>query len=377
VDAFHLDLCGTIAPSLEAARRVVPLVVKSRGRCLAITVADARRNLSVEKQFGRIESRLSKLLGFRYERMRERLLAERAGDRQLAVMRELAFFYHLIDLLKFYGRYAVPKEVIRYSYVSYTSGAPFAMRTYFFHFEEEPQRMSADKFAQLLYSKWVKGPVVDLNNKPTLENVGLQESDMSNTESKYEKLRSIAEAVGGDALAQFHQLVADAASGAKQSLAHARAKLQEIIADLDPSATIGSAPSASPAASGKRKYTLKKRGKAKKAGKGSGAPAVLPQNGERVDAQVLLLKAAAKSPKKLEKTKLEVARGFKLSRNKSKGYIVGGLYAHTQGKHRVRFIGRLHKHNPALLNDELAACYTAITGKKVTLAELRQEAGIK
>jgi hypothetical protein len=63
IDGFHLDLCGTLSDNAIADfAPVVPLVLASKGRCLAITVADARRNLVLE-QWPKFQKRGRKLFG--------------------------------------------------------------------------------------------------------------------------------------------------------------------------------------------------------------------------------------------------------------------------------------------------------------------------
>jgi hypothetical protein len=48
LDLFHLDLCGTIEPNILKLARVLPLLMNGRQRLLALTMADSRRNRSLE-----------------------------------------------------------------------------------------------------------------------------------------------------------------------------------------------------------------------------------------------------------------------------------------------------------------------------------------
>src|SRR3989344_3141914 len=63
IDFFHLDLCGTMTRQTMAdCTTILPLVLGSRGRCLALTVADARRNHILE-EWPLYKKRGRKLLG--------------------------------------------------------------------------------------------------------------------------------------------------------------------------------------------------------------------------------------------------------------------------------------------------------------------------
>jgi len=359
IDAFHLDLCGTLDSSIAIVRRIIPLVIKTQGRLLAVTVADARRNVGVE-QFGHIEKILSKLLGFRYERLRERLLIERLGDRQLAVMRELVFFHHMTELFKFYGRYTVPSKVTRLAYISHTSGAGFPMRTYLFRFEKEPRRMTAKKFAGLLYDKWLDEKLADLN-KPASESAATKETTMSEDtkpmKGEFGKLRALVQVIGGEALDEFEALVA-AATRERSTLLD---ELRALISLHDDGTVPAVVTTEQPVRTGKRAAAI---------------AAAKPVDAELIEAQLYLMRARAKGPKQLESAKAEIMRRFRMGRKGNRGAKVGGLLAVTQGKRRPQFLRRLHKHDPTAINEDLAGLYTAILGKDTKLSDLRREAGL-
>ena len=48
LDLIHVDFCGTLEPQIMGLLPVLPLAARGEGRCLAYTVADKRRNLSLE-----------------------------------------------------------------------------------------------------------------------------------------------------------------------------------------------------------------------------------------------------------------------------------------------------------------------------------------
>lgn len=352
VDAFHLDLCGTIETSVDMTRRIIPLVVKSRGRCLAITVADARRNLSVE-QFSTIEKQMSRLLGFRYARMWNRLVVEQGEDRKLAVMREIGFFFHLMDMLKFYGRYAFPIKVMRFAYVSHSSGAPFPMRTYFFRISDSPRRITHKEFGRRLYQEWFKDSLHDLNHparelaRPTKER-----TVMSNG---FRKLRAIADAAGGDVAREYSELLA-AAQATSVHVQFLR-ELSALIKRFDPTGQTA-ATSASVSVKDRRSGSNK--------------------NGDTVAAQLELIHAKVNGKVTYDKVRIEIGQQFSTGRsNKAKAARVArSLFARTQKRHRPAFLKRLAEHDSALINEDLAVYYGKITGKEVTADQLRSEAGL-
>ncbi|MBX4204829.1 MAG: hypothetical protein KW788_01410 [Candidatus Doudnabacteria bacterium] len=371
IDAFHLDLCGTIEPAVEKARRIVLHVAKGRGRCLAVTVADARRNLSVEN-FPAIEKKLQRMLGFRYERLKSSLASEHSASNGLGVIRELGFFYHMILLLKFYGRYALPDKVYRYGYVSYSSGAPFPMRTYFFHFSKKSVRGTDASFAKQLYTLWLKQELLS-PSQPLPEKQRKQEKPEM---SKYPKLESIVKAVGGDAEAEFKQLTS-AASRSDET-----AKFQQFMQQLSELVTkFSSAGIVSAEPNGGKPQKELQPVRPSRPTKPNGCKRIphgaidkLLPNGDKLNAQLNLIYAAAEGAKALKEAKIGLIRKLKLSRKKKGGNMIGGLLARTQGKHRKNFLVRLQGHDPSLINEQLAAAYSAMSGQAVTVDELRAEA---
>jgi hypothetical protein len=354
VDAFHLDLCGTLELATNVARPIIPLVINSRGRCLAITVADARRNPSVDN-FPVIEKWLSALLGFRYGRMRERLGREQGEGRELALMREIGFFYAVIDLFRSRNRYAVPDKVRRFEYVSRTSGSPFAMRTYFFHFVPKSQDVGIQRFAKQLYRLWFRERIHDLNRPPDGPRRAEEERQMGD----YGKLKTIAEVSGGEVLGQFNDLLSAASGGGK---------LAAVMADLRALVEKHSGPEAGrPAQARARAAAAAKRPKSKARSKRSRKSKSGPTSGERLDVQVELLKAKARGQAPYERVRLATDERF----SKGSGRA---LFAKTQGSNRPSFLRRLAAHNAPAINEELAKAYSKIEGKEVTLADLRASA---
>lgn len=175
VDAFHLDLCGTFSDkAMLDFRPVLPLILKSRGRCLAITVADARRNLALE-QWPDFEARGNKLFGKKAQDIYTQLLSIQRNipvsnkasdfikpfDPEKATRREFGLLVELTELLQVQGFPWIPVVIERYVYVSRYQGQPFRMRTYFFHFEHKSRRNSEIIFA----NRWVESQLVFANEK--------------------------------------------------------------------------------------------------------------------------------------------------------------------------------------------------------------------
>lgn len=353
VDAFHLDLCGTIEPNVRVARRLVPLVLKSKGRCFAITVADARRNLSLE-DFRTVEKSLQRMLGFRYERLKSKLKAEQGSDRDAAVMRELGFFYSIVSLFCFYGRYALPDRVVRVSYISNYSGSHFPMRTYFFHFKSQPQRMKPSQFVVYLYQQWFRNALNDLD-RPQQERARTGRATMtkkavqtSGEKRDFQKdlgmLRKLAEAVGLDYVIERLQL-----NGAS--------KTNQFITTIETAlAAFKGTPKPEPAeASGDTKVGRK-----------------VTENGEKTMAKLELLRARAQGKAEYDRVKLEIGQRFRLGRPSKKGAAATSraLLATTQKHGRPEFLKSLAKQDATLINEELAGIY------KVPVEQLRREAGL-
>jgi hypothetical protein len=163
IDGFHLDLCGTLCnTAIENFSPVVPLVLASTGRCLAITVADARRNLVLE-QWPDFQKRARRLFGSQQsEGIYRRIVAYQQRvpvrkdqpafikpfDPTKAAQREFGLLVELTELLRKQKLSWIPVAVERYIYVSRYQRRPFRMRTYFFHFGERMAQSSELAFAE-------------------------------------------------------------------------------------------------------------------------------------------------------------------------------------------------------------------------------------
>jgi hypothetical protein len=199
LDFFHWDLCGTVEPVLKDIRVVLPLLATGFSKCLAVTVADSRRNLSIEnpKSFREL---CDVLLSDAWKGLNGKLVAQHAelvrlrdslcADPNKSALRETATLLFLqialSSLKKRDGRYSVtempqffksgeipstekeaarlrsflkmrrtivfPEHLERILYWSNKSG--FRMRTYFLHFKvlkrSIPLAEAAAQIARLL-----------------------------------------------------------------------------------------------------------------------------------------------------------------------------------------------------------------------------------
>jgi len=164
VDGFHLDLCGTFCnDAIANFAPVVPLVLASKGRCFAITVADARRNLVLE-EWPSFQKRGARLFGTAdsediydwIEDCQRQVPVKKDQpsfikpfDPVKAAKREFGLLVELTELLRKQKLPWIPVAVERYIYVGrFLKRPPFRMRTYFFRFGEKSMRSPEYAFAQ-------------------------------------------------------------------------------------------------------------------------------------------------------------------------------------------------------------------------------------
>ncbi|MDE1875031.1 MAG: hypothetical protein KGI79_01095 [Patescibacteria group bacterium] len=222
VDCCHLDLCGTLSNEAAADfEPVLPLVFRGTGRCLAVTVADSRRNLALE-QWPDFHSRGKKLFGrtaraiyAELESMQELIPVNRDApsfikpfDPEKGARREFGLMVEIAELLFASGAHWVPESIVRYVYVSRYSGNPCRMRTYFFRFGKGRGAPSFTGFARA----WAESPLFFSSGGDFQEVVkNLPRQDLPtmhmNTNSQ-SKLAAIAQALGGAEQAEYEELMA-------------------------------------------------------------------------------------------------------------------------------------------------------------------------
>lgn len=219
VDGFHLDLCGTLSVSaLRNFSPVLPLVLKSTGRCLAVTVADARRNVTLE-EWPACQTWAKRLFGVRASQkiyadivsQQERLPIRTdlpaffaSFDAVKAAKREFGLLVSLAMLLRSQGFGWVPVEMERYIYVSRYSGKPFRMRTYFFRFGRStstPENTLADIWlsSKLFFTR--NGEFGEIVHQPPMRGTTMSVQNS--------KLHDMAKVFGGEAYDEYKRLLSD------------------------------------------------------------------------------------------------------------------------------------------------------------------------
>lgn len=240
VDLFHLDLSGTIEAAQAELECILPLVLKSTGRCLAVTVSDSRRNETLEnwrqarssadRLFGRahVTAALDVLVP-QLDALPKPQLSEaapsffsRGGANPVkCARRELGFITTLVQALGLKGL-PLPVDAQRYVYVSeYAGTKSFRMRTYLVHFAGGPvprQTVSKGERTGFL-SRWLKTPLFfgrDGSISPADLPARTQEQEVRTMKKKAEpepqspsRLAAIAEAAGHEVLAEYRALIND------------------------------------------------------------------------------------------------------------------------------------------------------------------------
>ncbi len=217
LDGFHLDLSGTLGREVaKELARIFPLILASRARCFAVTVADQRRNITLE-QWPQTMRHAYKLLGEYAEQFYKTLVVQqehvpvkqglpafmKAFDPTKGAKREFGLLLELLELLRGQSGFA-PTIIERYLYVSRYKGRPFRMRTYFFHFE--PQHSS--NLELFVAEKWIQSSLFFLEgeefvqiNASTAEAEQIQKGLVMTS-----RLGDLARALGGAELEEYETL---------------------------------------------------------------------------------------------------------------------------------------------------------------------------
>ena len=369
IDSFHLDLCGTFEPNSKTFGQTIPLIMRSKGRCFAVTVADQRRNTSVEKFIGVFEE-LGKLVGSRMaesfyyalEEEQERLIPSGVGetaDPTLGAKREFGFATSLLSRMREAKAYELDR-IERYLYTSERGGQPFRMRTYFFHFSRKGRgrRKLLDPRAALrLWQKSVpqyvdgEGKLISISNATPTPQKGKEAvmKQEKQTVVPYANLAAFVAMSSPPIQAEFNKLIEDAAVGTRLRAAGLTLTSVNGVAKKLAVAPVGAATPASDA-----------------------------KLDSSIAVQIGLLIAKADSEKAYAKAvdRAFVALGLTGRKHaKKRNHVVGALFARTQGKFRGNFVKRvLAAKMPLGTTAELAKAYSAIEGKTITVEDLEKEA---
>jgi hypothetical protein len=244
IDGFHLDLCGTVTEQiLSDFAPLLRLILRSTGRCLGVTVADQRRNIALE-QWPEVLEKGERLFGGHAAEILENLEAQqqqlptrddlpsfmRTFDSHKAACREFGLMVELIGLFQTHRAWA-PVEIARYVYVSRYGGKPFRMRSFFFRFARfDPPRSGLDVARTWVTSSlshhFQPGPFTQITAPSTAMERPIQGEVMSS------RLGALANAVGGDTLAEYEMLVR---SYENQAMATAvLEKIRELVSPVAP-----------------------------------------------------------------------------------------------------------------------------------------------
>ncbi len=385
IDGFHLDLCGTFEPNDKDFERIVPLIMRSRGRCFAVTVADQRRNTSIER-FDKVVIEAERLLGEKSSRdFFEWLLAEQrelipAGmgihaEPVLGASREFGFAVSLLKSLVKARAYGLD-HVERYVYASDKNGRPFRMRTYFFHFAKgkgSTRFLRPDDAVKLWKESVLKCVMAEglqtIVVKSTPEREKEQQMPQQLASSKYRELEALAIAAGGECHKQFLALEVEAIFGQRIKSAITEALLN------DPRNTEVPVP-------GSSTRVVTKGGKKTAVGL-IGINEANFGGDKALATQLYLLWGKADGEEAYAEAEKEAVAvlgltGRKYSKNRIRK--VGAHLARTQGKFRPNFVKRVMACFANQLESQadylrlLASAYSKIEGKTITAEELAEEA---
>ncbi len=350
VDGFHLDLCGTFEGGniRELFGTILPLVMRSRGRCFAITVADARFNKSL-MEFDAVQAELIQLIGedevasFLSQLIGEQERDTSASDSRRGAQRELGFATELISLMVEERLYELDR-IQRYRYVSDTYGGNFPMRTYFFHFSKRGRGRRPLLRAHDTIALWRQSTLQEVTAEGIINLLpvtGVKESEMGTPYPNLGQLVALASPV---CQSEFQELLEDALRGKA---------LKKAGFDLAPSHGLNGVVKATPVRSMK-------------------TPSV---SDATISVQIDLVVARSKGSDAYDEVEQASAKALGISRKKNRFRTLGSYFARTQGKFRANFVKRVLDAgaDEAVLTN-LAEAYSAITGEAVTAEGLRTEA---
>lgn len=359
IDAFHLDLCGTFAPSTADFAPVLTLLGRkaSIGRCFAVTVAEERRNLDLENHRA-IRERADVLFGAAaLRRFEEHIRQEHAiVGSDAGVKREIGVLLHVAELLQGINRFPAPDHMERVAYLSdMISEKSFHMRMYLFHLGTEV--VSKKERPRRLLDLWSASPLWEYGDEQ-FRRVMLPQGEKK-MPVDYPNLCALVAAVSdSEAANEFDRLLKRLAATEKVT-----APPPEVRDWLAKFVTTNGETSLPVAVAPKAPLPVSRR-KTDKAEAGFST----------IDAQLEMLRAAAIGDKELVNAKEVVARRLGIIRKHDWRRTCGALYARTQGKFRASFIKRVVAEKGGEILAELADIYSQLMKSPVSVDELQSEA---
>jgi hypothetical protein len=369
IDGFHLDLCGTLEHYGPTFAPCIPLIARSTGKCLAVTVADQRRNVTLEN-FGSVYTDAIKLFGgsAQADAFQKRLrddydtLPDHGiglwAQPQNGAEREFGFAFHILSAFAADGGVTVDR-IERYLYTSTHRGRPFRMRTYFFHLRKG--EISASEILAL----WSNAPlqcitaqgIITINEKEPIK-------------MAYPNLTKLVETLGGVYLEEFKSVIKDANYGLQVRLIPYNGSIAAPIAAMptqvlaQPKAVVTTPVKA-----------IKQKPSARSARK---APAKPTRDGVSKTNRNDILAVQLDMVRAMPRGKEAIAGAMQAGAMKL-GYDGHNMkrrmvrtFARTQGKHRPPFLKSLA--SAGMLSEKVAEELASIY--KVPVTEMRSEAGL-
>ena len=404
LDCFHWDLCGTVEPAIRELTVMLPFLAQSRGRTLGVTVADERRNLSLEAP-KKIHDLAELTFGSEWPNLWKHLVAvhtetcvQRDSDAnpEYIALREAATMIHL-----FYGWTAldrragkfvtrernfplnhflafrrgsvqsfqkpfkagkmilVPAAIQRYVYWSGPNG--FRMRSYAFRMkvlkDPIPLALAGKRFAKLIRmatygmveDETVRQVMVTTSARKQIHKTNVvekqREQPVAETKSNSvddlrKKFEPVIAVMGEEHRQDFERLIELAKAGDR---AAAVLNIFETGVASARKLVNGAGGNHAPAKAAQAKAPAAATAappQPTKAGRGISKNGTLPI--AAVDDIVLeLLEAEAKSPESLQTMYDEVAKRLGIGRKKNRYRRIGGILARGQGKFRHQFLARM------------------------------------
>jgi hypothetical protein len=404
LDGFHLDLKGTIENGLQEVRPLLPLIAASRGRCLAITVADMRGFASgvVEKmtlpslheQLGQSKAdSLIQELSEQLSRIPKPVVPlpkfMQGGDPWKSALREAWVFSSLLSILTLDELCLTIRAMQRFVYISRVSGHPYRMRTYLIRFDRLVKPISP-AMMQKASRVWQTSPLTYINQTSVTDlekGVAMRQAiEPVKPADEPSVLRGLVEALvpvdGGRAKREYEELLAESKGYKELS-----SSMNVLMSAFDrarvalPSSPVAAQPQPLPVANPPARPAptpVRTRKKAVRT-KAEPKPAKATRKAEscQIVDTVALLEASLEDQTRYDEVKQDVARGRGLAKLTARE--LGGYMSRVSGKNLPDFVWRLIKKyplsqdSPGVGNDlvmRLAAAISKRSGTTVLPEEL-------
>jgi hypothetical protein len=396
IDYFHWDLCGTIEPNIKELTLVLPFLEQGRGRLLGITVADMRRNLSLESA-SEMKTVGSLLFQDAWEAVWEHLMdlhrqertfrSDSESNPENASIRELGCFVYLLfaltkspvqaidhfraflegqigpsallDYLRSQDVFLTIKPLVRIMYHSSASG--FRMRTYLFRLQDrktgcsffEAARELAEHIQRCAYHLVEQAQLIRVNSAnliaPRNPSPGDSTMTVQTVRARLTPFLGILNAeLQQDLEAIFRQ--AESAEADASELKSLRAKLdalRSLLSDTPARPATDSATAGGNSPPAPNEKPRRRRGRPRKHPQ-SHTPAAHEQalsEEMKDDIRLKLLRARrASGDEGFEKERVKILRSQPFTRlgdERRARNILRGIWAQSQGKHRTAFLKRL------------------------------------